>query len=829
MKEKLFSLLLVLFIALPLSAQTSGAGSFTIKGQVVDSLTNEGVSYATLRIVLMSAPQQAPKMLACDIDGKFETTLAAAGQYTLFMQSIGKVSSPKQFTLTDGQRTLNLGNLLMDDDQKMLSEVTVSAQKPLIKMEIDKISYNLEEDPEAKTNNMLDMLRKVPMITVDGEDNIKLKGSGNYKLYMNGKPSNLLSKNPSDVLKSMPASAVKNIEVITDPGAKYDAEGVGGIINIITTSNALQGYTGSVRANASTMGFYGGNVYLSSKIGKLGLTAMYNYNYRDMPWNTSELERENFVSTSQKYLKESGQNKYTGPFQYGYLEASYEIDTLNLINVGANIYNGRSKSKSNTTSNMYDIDMNPVYKYNRYSNVSSEYGSTDINVDYQHSTRKKDELLTISYRFSHQPDGSDSYVDITDTVNYRSLIPYPQQNNNDAWTAEHTGQVDYTTPLFKGHTLEVGAKYIYRQSNSETDRQYFVDSLNTWKDIYRDDSHFKHTQHIYSGYLGYALRVKKFSIKAGVRAEGTALSVDYKLAPEHNFSTDYFDIVPNATFSYQLSMASQLRLGYNMRIRRPSIWYLNPYVNNTDPQNISYGNPNLDSEKSNSVNMNYSMFTQKFNINASLSYTFVNNSIERYAFIDSELPNVTQATYDNIGRSQRTGGFVYGRWNPIPLFSIMMNGGLNYTDLKSAALNISNSGWEGNAYLNLQFNLPKDFRIYLNGGYYSPWIQLQGKGSDMYFTGLSASKDFLKKKLTVQLSFNEPFRKNQKYESTMLTDDFYSRSVNYNTARSLSISVSYRFGTLKEQIKKVQRGISNDDSKAGGSGSSSGGSGGGGQ
>lgn len=153
-----------------------------------------------------------------------------------------------------------------------------------MKVEVDKLTYSLEDDPEAKTSNALEMFRKVPMVTVDGEDKIQLKGSSNYKIYMNGKPSNLLSgDNASDVLKSMPASSIKNIEVITDPGSKYDAEGVGGIINIITTKNALQGYTGTIRANASTLGSFGGGGYVSMKAGKFGITANYGYNYRNSP------------------------------------------------------------------------------------------------------------------------------------------------------------------------------------------------------------------------------------------------------------------------------------------------------------------------------------------------------------------------------------------------------------------------------------------------------------------------------------------------------------------------------------------------------------------
>ena len=836
MKEKLLYLMLILFVSASVFAQTGGgSAAFTIKGQVVDSLSNESVPYATLRIALASAPQNPVKLLACDDDGKFTATMNKPGKYVMTMESLGKVPAKKTFTLSESKKVVNFGKLFMHDDTQQLKEVTVTAQKPLVKVEVDKLTYSLEDDPEAKTSNALEMFRKVPMVTVDGEDKIQLKGSSNYKIYMNGKPSNLLSgDNASDVLKSMPASSIKNIEVITDPGSKYDAEGVGGIINIITTKNALQGYTGTIRANASTLGSFGGGGYVSMKAGKFGITANYGYNYRNSPWNDTYSMRDEEEAKYQQgdetftrpssLLNEHGRSKNKGPFQYGYLEGSYEIDTLNLLSVGVNLFRGKSTNLSELIAdkvNRTDLtngEPTTMYSYKRYSDSKGTFGSTDVNVDFQHSTSKKDELLTLSYRFSQSPNDNEGHSRLEDLEGvYSQAYRYPNWNINDASTTEHTAQVDYTTPLFKDQTLEAGVKYINRQSKSNTLEQV-KDSLNVWQDISQRNSDFRHTQHIYSAYLGYMVKFNKFGAKAGVRAEGTSLNAEFAKAPEENFKTNYFDVVPNATLTYQLDMSSQLRLGYNMRIQRPGIWYLNPYVNNADPQNISFGNPNLDSEKSNNINLNYSMFAQKFSINASATYTFVNNSIEQYTFIDPENPGVFQTTYGNIGKKQSTGLFVYANWNPVPLFRIYMNGGMDYTDLKSEKNDMANSGFSGRIFAGTQFNFPLDFRVNIQGGYFSPWIQLQGKGSPFYFTGISVNKDFLKKKLSVQLSFQNPFWKRMKMENTTSDDTFFRREINYRTMRMLMVSVSYRFGTLKDAIKKVKRGISNDDMKSGGSG-----------
>lgn len=799
-------------------AQTGAKGNFVIKGQVVDSLTNETVPYATLSIALQNNPQKSLLLLACDIDGNFEASLKSAGKYILSMQSIGKKPAQKKFTLSAGKNTLNLGKLYMIDDNQRLDEVTVVAQKPLVKVEIDKLTYSLQDDPESQTNNTLDMLRKVPMITVDGNDEIQLQGSTNFKIYVNGKPSNMLSNNPSDVLKSMPASSVKDIEVITDPGAKYDAEGVGGIINIITTKNLFQGYTGTVRASASTLGRFGGGAYVSAKYGKFGITANYNYNYNNSPWNESYSIREDYGTDSRagSVLNQSGRSKNQGPFQFGYLEGSYEIDSLNLITVGANLFRGDNTSKTEYAVEMLGrngSELLPSYSYNRNSRSTSVFGSTDINVDYQHSTHKKGELLTLSYRFSQSPNNSESYTELLDVVDYPLMSDYPQWTINDAATNEHTFQFDYTTPTWKNHTLEAGVKYIYRGSDSETDRRYYRDSIQDWESVYDANSDFRHNQHIYSAYLGYAMKFGKLGTKFGVRGEGTSLNVKYAYDPSMNFKTNYFDVVPNLTLSYQITQAQQVRVGYNMRIRRPGIRYLNPYINDTDPLNISYGNPNLDSEKSHNIRLNYSIFTQKFNMNFSGNYRFVNNSIEQYTWVNDQ--GISETTYGNIGRTRSVGAFLYASYSPIAMLRIFTNAGMNYEKLQSTEGNLANDGFSGRVFAGAQLTLPKDFRIDLNGGYFSPRINLQGKSSAMYFTGISLNKSFFDKKLTVSLSCNNPFWKTIKMESNTADDTFNMKTVSYNHARDFRLSVSYRFGSLKDVIKKVKRGISNDDSMGG--------------
>ncbi len=720
MRKKLYSLLLPLFFIFSVSSQTITHGDYTIIGQVIDSLRNETVPYVTLRMYASGNREKTVNALASDLDGNFEAKLTSAGSYVLRFESVGKIPLEKTCTVTDNNKKIDLGIIYMNDDLQRLDEVTIVAQKPLVRVEIDKLTYSMEDDPEALSSSTLDMMRKVPMVTVDGEDNIQLKGSSNYKIYLNGKPSNMLSgNNASDVLKSMPASSVKNIEVITDPGVKYDAEGVGGIINIITTKNSLQGYNATVRAGVSALGRYNGGGNISTKIGKFGLTGNYNYSSYRSPWADSEYFRRNLDDTGLT-VSQDGRSKNNSDHQYGSVELSYEIDTLNLLSIGGNIWRGNYSSRNDLDVNALDNMTDPLYRYRQESYSKGKYGSVDANIDYQRSTRKKDELLTVSYRFSHSPNDSKTDLDIIELISYPG---YKRSSDNDAYTNEHTAQVDYTTPLRNNQTLEAGGKYILRQNISNSDERILPDGSADWTTIDRTDNDFKHEQHIYAAYLGYALKYKKFGFKAGARAEGTALWATFHNDRSRDFSTDFFDFVPNATVSYQINMTQTLRLGYNLRIYRPGIWYLNPYVNDTDPQYISYGNPDLDSEKSHGLNLNYSMFTPKFNLNASLSYRFVNHSIESYSFINPQENGRVETTYANIGHNQNTNLFIYMRYAPVPLLNFFMNSGINYINIstgnmENSILNkVKKDGFSGNVFAGAQVNLPKDFRIDLNGGF----------------------------------------------------------------------------------------------------------------
>lgn len=826
---KIRILLIVLFITgfSSMSAQTSTPAAnivnVLVKGQLVDSLTNETVPYATIKITDKGATPQLIKAVASDDNGKFQLTMNKKGEYLFTAEFIGKKTVTKTIEIGNA-KTLDLGTILMPDDAQALSEVVISAQKPLVKVDLDKITYSMEDDPESKTNNVLDMLKKVPMVTVDGEENIQLKGSSNYKIYLNGKPSNMITSNPKDVLRSMPASSIKDIEVITDPGAKYDAEGVAGIINIITQKNtSMGGYTATLNGRVDDLGGFGGGLYLQMKYGKLGFTGGYNYYEYKRPWGSSNSFTEDYTSTNNKYLYQDGASKNNGNGQYGNGEISFELDTLNLINVGFNRYYGNGKSQSEQVVEMLNKDRDSQYKYNNDSHSKQNYGGTDVNVDYQRTFSKKDQLLTASYRFSLSPNDQESNSDINLISGTKPATAVTNRQYTDADMKEHTFQVDFVTPFGKIHNLEAGAKYIIRlnQSNSGYD---ILNGPGQWVNVPQIYDEFRHEQDILAAYGGYSAKFQKWGVKTGLRYEATWLDAKFPQKDDMDFKVDYSNLVPSATLTYQIKPAQNIRFGYNMRIQRPGIYQLNPYVNTTNPNYIQQGNPGLDAVKNHNFSLNFGSFSQKLNFNANLSYDFEDNGIEN---ITTREDGVSTTTYENIGERKNLGLSAYVNWSPNDKIRIYSNMSGRYVDIKSNRTSIlnektSNNGFAGNIFAGGQYSFPQNFKAYLNTGFFSRQINLQGEGPSFFFHSISFSKGFMQDRLQFRAYAQNPFKKDNEFKTKTITDTFHTESIMKGRMRQFGISVSFRFGEMKAQIKKAQRSINNDDSMGGGQGNQGG-------
>lgn len=544
MRTKWTVLLWMLMISGLLAAQNTANTSFQVKGILLDSLTQEGEPYATIKIVKKEAPAKALKMLVTDMKGQFQEKVPGTGNFVMTITSVGRTPIVKDFSVKAGEKLVDFGTLYIVDASNELGQVEIVAQKPLVKADIDKIEYNVQDDPDAQSNSVLEMLRKVPLVTVDGEDNIQVNGSSSFKVYVNGKPNNMMSNNPTEVLKSMPANSIKHIEVITNPGPKYDAEGVGGILNIVTVGSGLEGYTATFSANVSNRGA-GGGAFGTIKSGKLTVSARYNYNYNDQPRNYSSGSQHvtpEAVTENSSNLDYDGSNKGHGSFQSGSMEASYEIDTLRLVTMSFGLWGGGNKSNGSTdyiATFPENINAAPIYSYSAFNRSKSSWYSIDGGIDYQRLFKVKDRMLTFSYKINTRPQTSDSYTEYEidngynpDWADYLNRLKN-QHNDGEQNTTEHTFQADYTTPIGKLHTLEAGAKYILRNNSSEDDR-FDADDTGKYEYNKNQSSHYKHLNDIIAAYLGYGLKVKRLSGRLGLRYEHTIQDVKY---PQRTLTT----------------------------------------------------------------------------------------------------------------------------------------------------------------------------------------------------------------------------------------------------------------------------------------------------
>jgi outer membrane receptor protein involved in Fe transport len=783
----------------------------TVKGTLMDETLGESEPFATVRVFKAGQKDKPVAMFLTKEDGQFSEQVKGKGKFDIVFSSVGKEDLLQTVELSN-EGTLDLGTLYIKENATMLKGVEVVAQKPLVKMEVDKMSYNVAEDEDSKSNTVLDMLRKVPMVTVDGQDNITVNGSSSFKVYVDGMPNVMFSSNPSMVFKSMPATAVKSIEVMTNPGAKYDAEGASGILNIVmnkmtpaaggmpSQSYNMNGYTGTVRASAGNKQL-GGSAFISGQQGKLSysVNAMTSYN---KPGNTTtELEQIQDNGVSQIM---TSSNDVKTPFTMGSLTLGYQLDEMSVINATAQVNTMSMKSTGLTTTKMYGYDV-ADFSYDSSTDMKSSRTSFNGSLDYQRFFNKEHtQSLGFTYQLSYNPATTESTNNFGGTRGVGLPDLSSRYSENDDKTINHIFQLDYTMPLGVGQTLSLGGKLQLHDATSES--KYYL--MGVYDPSTSSDYEYKNK--ILAGYGEYVGNYNKLGVKAGVRYEYTWQDVEYHLGNGSDFSTSYGSLVPTASMQYTLSQGSNLGLTYNMRISRPGITYLNPYVDKTNPIALSYGNPDLEVEKAHNISLVYNMFTPKLMVNLNLHHNFTDNAISQYSFYDSD--NLLNTTYGNVVQRHQTGLSAYVNYLLTPSTRLFMNGGLNYTDLRSDALNQSNSGWTANIMAGLQQTLPWDLKLSAFAITSTKNYTLQGWSGGFNILTASLSKSLFNDKLTLGVQGIMGLNKggNLNIESNSRGQNFTSYTNVKVPIYGVTFTVSYSFGNSKVRAKQHVSRVQND-------------------
>ena len=796
---RFFLVMMMLTVSAVVMAQKT-----TVKGTLMANGQDESEPFATVRVFKAGKSDKPVAMFLTDENGQFSQEVKGKGKFDIVFSSVGK-EDLRQTIEIGSNDVLDLGTLYIKENENMLKDVVGVAQKPLVKMDVDKMSYNVAEDEDSKSNTVLDMLRKVPMVTVDGQDNISVNGSPNFKVYVDGMPNVMFSSNPSMVFKSMPATAVKSIEVITNPGAKYDAEGAAGILNIVLNkqnaqaAQSMDGYNGSVRASAGNKQL-GGSVFISGQQGKFSYSANVMTSYNKPGTTTTEMEQIQDNGTSQILTSE---NNVKTPFTMGNLTLGYQLDSMSVINLTAQVNSMNMKSNGTTNTTMSGNGYGTGFSYGSTTDMKNSRTSFSGSLDYQRFFNKEHtQSLALTYQLNYSP----ATTEMTNTFGTTSsLIDLTNRySENKDKTTNHIFQLDYSMPLGTGQTLNLGTKLQLHDATS--DAKYYL------KDVYdpSSSSEYEYKNSILAGYGEYAGNFNNFGIKAGLRYEYTWQDVQYHLGNGQDFKTNYGSLVPTASMQYTLSQGSNLGLTYNMRISRPGISYLNPYVDKSNPIAITYGNPDLEVEKAHNISLVYNTFTPKLMVNLNLHHNFVDNAISQYSFYDSD--NLLNTTYGNVVKSHQTGMSAYVNYLLTPKTRIFMNGSLNYTDLRSDALSQSNSGWTANIMAGLQQARPWALKLSAFAITSTKNYTLQGWSGGFNILTASLSKSLLKDKLNLSVSGLVGLN-----DGGSIRIESYSQGKNFTSHNdikvpisSVTFTISYTFGNSKVAAKQHTSRVQND-------------------
>ncbi|MDE6359604.1 MAG: TonB-dependent receptor [Muribaculaceae bacterium] len=798
-------------LLLLLSAAGAAASPFKVIGEVADS-TGEPEIYATVRVYAAADSLKPVSLGVTDDMGRFSQGLPKAGGYRLTVTSVGKQPVDLPFEVSASSPVRDFGKLTVGENKNELAEVEVVAQRPLVTREIDRIGYDVKADPESQTNTLQEMLRKVPLVTVEADGTIKVKGSTNFKIYKNGRPNNSFTKNAKDIFAAIPASSIKKIEVITDPGAREDAEGVGAILNIVTDSEAsLRGVTGNASIFLDNNNLEPlPNLYLTSQIDKVTFSVYGGESCSNRKESRQRMEQRDIYYETGNSLYSYGESESVNRSGWGGIEASWEPDTLNLLTLEAQgwLWNRSDYSGSGHTA-LFGPDGTELYSYSRRNlDPAANYFDFDGSANYQRSTRRKGETITLSYRLSTTRQHSDALTEYYDKVNCDFL--YSAIGNNTRQTFfEHTGQADWSRPFGDRHKLDVGAKAIFRRNHSTNFQEY--------RDVASYETDFTHHTTVAAIYGDYRVTLGKWNLRAGMRYEYSYLSARFLRqgnGDHPDFSSKLNDWVPSAGVSYNLTDAITLKASYNRNIRRPGISYLDP-ARSVTPTTVSYGNPDLESEVYNNVSAEMSMYTNKFNLSFYLGGTIVNNALCENKWVADD---ITYSTYGNIGKVRSFTSWLYFQWTIGPKTSLMCNLSTGYNHFSNP--DMSRGGWWWNPYLRAVQKLP--WKLELTGsGYYwsgsvnSPYNQFKPTGDSGIGYNLSLTRRFLKEdRLTVTLGANNfASSKHNTFASHTWTPSSYSEylSIGSDTRRSFSLRVSYRFGSLNTSVKKTAASINNDD------------------
>jgi len=812
-------LALLLFSAVAL-AQRPGGGqrgpstTGAISGVLIDSVTQGPIEFATIVLYKANSNEQV-KGATTDADGEFKIQGVPPGKYDVqlaFLGFEGKKVEDIETTLKSPDFDLETVGLVSESFD--LGAVEVTGKKATFESKIDKLVYNADQDITTAGGDASDVMQRVPLLAVDGEGNLTLRGSGNIQILVNGRQSTIFQSNPGEALKSIPAEQIKSVEVITVPTAKYDGEGSAGIINIITKKKTIEGFTGNVGGTLGTRS-NSANLSLNYASGRFGL----NFNgggWASWPRESStSFFREDFVAGAEPRTLEqesNGETNFYGP--RATLGAFYDFNAFNSLSTSIT-YRGFGRNQdAQTDATLNDPNADIFEDFTRDSETQSLRGGFDWTTDYVRKFSKPDQELAFAFQISG--DQSTTENNILQMGNDPSLF-LDEFNENDGLNLETTFQVDYTHPFSKAVKLEVGAKSVLRDIESDFEyRSREVADADYTIDPARSDV-FNYDQDVYAGYASFNIKLgENYGLVAGARYEFTELAGDFDSGDFEAFDNTYDNVLPSIIVSRKFGQFTSVKASYTKRIQRPSLFFINPYVDLSDPRDIQRGNPELLPENSDQYEINMNTYIKGVVLNASVYYRQTNDVIQR--ILDVTEDGVSITSFRNTGTNKSIGANFFSSVTIKDIWSI--RGGANVFTYNAEGIvdgeTVTNDAivWNGN--INTSLQLPKDFVFEVNGFYRSPRQTLQGQRASYRRISFGLQKELWDKKARIGLVASQPFSRDLTFENELEGATFRQVSTNRFESRSIGITFNYRFGKLDFNNRRRSRSrINNDDLKGG--------------
>lgn len=798
-----FSLMVVLFVAsYNVNAQTPIPTSLKITGKVADIVTGKPIEYASV-VLLKQADSSMVTGAYTTPTGTFSLNNITPGVYVVRVTFMGYEKLEKAVRVAEGKNTF-AGTLRLQSAGKVLNAVEIKAEKPAFSMQIDRQVFDAGNMINAEGGTGTDILKNIPSVDVDIDDNITLRGKS-VTIYVDGKPSPF--GDAKTALQMIPAESIDRVEVINNPSAKFEANGSGGIINIVLKKDKAIGYNVMFNVGGATRGEGFGSANASLRIKRFNFFANYNTRYEQVNGSGNSF-RQNLItdSSNTRYFSQKSKNENNNTNNGARFGFDYFLDDHNTFTLSQGLNFNHSQNEDNFLLNYMDDKMESLRSGERVNSPYNRSNNKNTNLSYKHTFDKPNQELTayISYSGNSSSSGSSYntqyHIASVDTLPNADRQLNKGKNGNRFWNM----QSDYTSPLGKKGKLEAGVKATMRHIDNDYLATLFnwdVDDYVVSPDL---SNKYNYEEDIYAGYVNFANAFGNLGYQIGVRAEQSQLK-GYSFTKDTTVNNRFFNLFPSVFLKYNMpkNQNQSLVFNYSTRIDRPNFDQLLPYINNSDPQNIRTGNPELQPALSHKFELSYSVYYPETNnyLSTSTYYAQTNDNIDRISTLDT-ISGVTTTKPMNLATQQNMGGNVSYSLNLTKWWKVWANLNVEYSKLTSIAVNNENFSYGLNG--NTQFRLPGRFSVELGGHFRSPRIQPQGTFKAMNGIDLGLRKELLERKLVVALNISDLLNSQQfssHYETTTFIQDYERK----RATRFIRLNIRYRFGKMDPNLFKKKK------------------------